>query len=55
MHSGRVKLAHPRTGVMFDSPVPPGSGWPGDPATARTAVADTPAHVASMAAAGQDR
>ena len=33
MHSGRVKLAHPRTGVMFDSPVPPGSGWPGDPAT----------------------
>jgi uracil-DNA glycosylase family 4 len=51
MHSGRVKLAHPRTGVMFDSPVPPGSGWSGDPATARTAVAETPAHVASMAAA----
>jgi uracil-DNA glycosylase family 4 len=51
MHSGRVKLAHPRTGVMFDSPVPPGSGWPGDPATSRTAVAETPAHVASMAAA----
>jgi uracil-DNA glycosylase family 4 len=36
---------------MFDSPVPPGSGWPGDPATSRTAVAETPAHVASMAAA----
>ena len=51
MHSGRVKLAHPRTGVMFDSPVPPGSGWPGDPAPSRTAVAETPAHVASMAAA----
>jgi uracil-DNA glycosylase family 4 len=51
MHSGRVKLAHPRTGVMFDSPVPPGSGWPGDPATSRTAVAETLAHVASMAAA----
>ncbi len=51
MHSGRVKLAHPRTGVMFDSPVPPGSGWPGDPATPRTAVAETPSHVASMAAA----
>ena len=50
MHSGHVKLAHPRTGVMFDSPVPPGSGWPGDPATSRTAVAQTPAHVASMAA-----
>jgi uracil-DNA glycosylase len=51
MHSGGVKLAHPRTGAMFDSPVPPGSGWPGDPATSRTAVAETPAHVASMAAA----
>ena len=51
MHSGHVKLAHPRTGVMFDSPVPPGSGWPGDPASPRTAVAATPAHVVSMAAA----
>ena len=51
MHSGHVKLAHPRTGVMFDSPVAAGSGWPGDPATSRTAVAETPAHVASMAAA----
>jgi uracil-DNA glycosylase family 4 len=49
--SGSVKLAHPRTGVMFDSPVRPGSGWPGDPATSRTAAAKTPAHVASMAAA----
>jgi uracil-DNA glycosylase family 4 len=44
-------MAHPRTGAMFDSPVPPGSGWPGDPATPRTAVADTPAHVVSMASA----
>jgi uracil-DNA glycosylase len=51
MHSGHVKLAHPRTGVMFDSPVPPGTGWPGDPATSHTAVAETPARVASMAAA----
>jgi uracil-DNA glycosylase family 4 len=51
MHSGHVKLAHPRTGAMFDSPVPAGSGWPGDPATSRTAVAETPAHVASLAAA----
>jgi len=51
MQSGRVKLAHPRTGVMFDSPVRPGSGWPGDPATSRTAVAETPAHVVSMAVA----
>jgi uracil-DNA glycosylase family 4 len=46
-----VKLAHPRTGAMFDSPVQPGSGWPGDPATRRTAVADNPAQVASMASA----
>jgi uracil-DNA glycosylase len=46
-----VKLAHPRTGVVFDSPVPPGAGWPGDPAGPRTAVAATPAQVASMAAA----
>lgn len=51
MHSGCVKLAHPRTGEMFDSPVPPGSGWPGDPATSRTAVAETAAQVVSMAAA----
>jgi uracil-DNA glycosylase family 4 len=36
---------------MFDSPVPPGSGWPGDPATSRTALAETPAQVASMAEA----
>jgi uracil-DNA glycosylase family 4 len=51
MHSVGVKLAHPRTGAMFDSPVPAGSGWPGDPATSRTAVARTSAQVASMAAA----
>jgi uracil-DNA glycosylase family 4 len=46
-----MKLAHPRTGAMFDSPVPAGSGWPGDPATPRTAVAQSAAQVASMAAA----
>jgi uracil-DNA glycosylase len=46
-----VKLAHPRTGALFDSPVPPGSGWPGDRATAQTDVADTPAEVAALAAA----
>jgi uracil-DNA glycosylase family 4 len=42
---------HPRTGALFDSPVPPGSGWPGDVATPRTAVATTAAQVATMAAA----
>ena len=50
MHSGTVKLAHPRTGDLFDSPVPPGSGWPGDPATPDTAAAATPEQVAAMAA-----
>jgi uracil-DNA glycosylase family 4 len=48
-----VKLAHPRTGVLFESPVPPGTGWPGDPATARTAVASTPVQVAAMAEAAE--
>ena len=51
MHSRAVTLAHPRTGSLFDSPVPPGSGWPGDPATARTAVASEPAQVTAMARA----
>jgi uracil-DNA glycosylase family 4 len=51
MHSGAVNLAHPRTGALFDSPVPPGTGWPGDPATARTAVASEQAQVAAMAGA----
>jgi uracil-DNA glycosylase family 4 len=38
---------------LFDSPVSPGSGWPGDTATSHTAVAATAAQVASMAAAMQ--
>jgi uracil-DNA glycosylase family 4 len=50
MHSGVVKLAHPRTGKLFDSPVPPGSGWPGDPGTPHTSVATTPEDVAALAA-----
>jgi uracil-DNA glycosylase family 4 len=45
-----VTLAHPRSGEQFDSPVPPGSGWPGDPATPHTPVASTPGDVAVMAA-----
>src|SRR6201985_1839659 len=51
VHSGAVNLAHPRTGALFDSPVPPGSGWPGDPATARTAVAADKPQGAAMPAA----
>jgi uracil-DNA glycosylase len=49
VHSGVVTFAHPRTGALFESPVPPGTGWPGDPATARTAVASVPAQVTTMA------
>jgi uracil-DNA glycosylase family 4 len=45
-----VLLPHPRLGVPFDSPVPPGSGWPDDPATAQTPVASTPDRVAALAA-----
>lgn len=48
--SGVVKLPHPRTGRLFDSPVRPGSGWPGDPATSRTAVAASPGQVTTLAA-----
>jgi uracil-DNA glycosylase family 4 len=47
-------LPHPVTGQPFDSPVPPGSGWPGDPAGPATPVADTAADVARLAAASDD-
>lgn len=54
MHSGAVQLLpHPRTGGRFASPVPAGSGWPGDPATPKTAVAAAAAQVESMAAAAR--
>ncbi|HET8960788.1 uracil-DNA glycosylase [Nocardioides sp.] len=43
-------LPHPATGRSFDSPVPPGSGWPDDPATPQTPVASTPARVRRLAA-----
>ena len=42
---------HPRIGGRFDSPVRPGSGWPGDPATPHTAVARTFAEVSAGAMA----
>lgn len=38
---------------MFASPVPPGSGWPGDPATPDTPIASTPAQVVAMAEAAE--
>jgi uracil-DNA glycosylase len=42
-------LPHPATGDLFSSPVPPGTGWPGDPADADTPVARTPAQVRRLA------
>jgi uracil-DNA glycosylase family 4 len=41
---------HPVTGVPFPSPVPPGTGWPDDPATPTTPVAGSPDEVARIAA-----
>ena len=45
-----VPLPHPLTGQPFPSPVPPGTGWPGDPAAPTTPVADAAAEVAARAA-----
>ncbi len=47
-------LPHPRTGDLFASPVPPGSGWPGDTAEPTTPVATTGADVARVAARAPD-
>ena len=41
---------HPLTGQSFPSPVPPGTGWPEDPATAATPLAKTSAGVRRSAA-----
>ncbi|WP_305094478.1 uracil-DNA glycosylase [Prescottella sp. R16] len=43
-------LPHPGTGVPFASPVPPGTGWPEDPATAETPVARSASDVVESAA-----
>lgn len=45
---------HPLTGEPFASPVPPGSGWPGDPADLGTPVARAPARVQALAAGSPD-
>lgn len=42
-------LPHPATGDLFPSPVPPGTGWPGDPAAPATPVAGTAAAVRRLA------
>jgi uracil-DNA glycosylase len=45
---------HPVTGQPFEAPVPPGSGWPGDPADAATPVARSAADVVRLAASAAD-
>jgi uracil-DNA glycosylase family 4 len=44
-----VPLPHPLTGQLFPSPVPPGTGWPDDPAAPTTPVAEDAADVAGRA------
>jgi uracil-DNA glycosylase len=41
---------HPLTGQLFASPVPPGTGWPEDPASTGTAVATDQQDVQRLAA-----
>lgn len=43
-------LPHPITGDLYPSPVPPGTGWPGDPADAGTPVARSAEDVEALAA-----
>ena len=45
-----VPLPHPLTGELFDSPVPPATGWPEDPGVADAPVARTAVDVAHLAA-----
>ncbi len=45
---------HPVTGALFASPVPPGRGWPGDPADASTPVATSGSDVRRLAAGSMD-
>jgi uracil-DNA glycosylase family 4 len=44
-----MKLPHPLTGELYESPVPPGTGWPEDPAARSTAVAHDAAEVVKLA------
>jgi uracil-DNA glycosylase family 4 len=47
---GVVDLPHPLTGQAFPSPVPPGTGWPEDPAAPGTRVARSDGGVRRLAA-----
>lgn len=44
-------LPHPITGEPFESPVPPGTGWPDDPAAPDTPIARTAAQVRRLSRA----
>jgi len=44
-------MRHPVTGVEFESPVPPGTGWPEDPAAPDTPVAHDATDVERLALA----
>lgn len=46
-------LPHPGTGEPFPTPVPPGSGWPEDPARPRTRAARDAEQVESLAASAR--
>ena len=46
---------HPVTGQLFASPVPPGTGWPGDPAPAGSRPARSAAGVRRQAAGARDQ
>ncbi|WP_166133541.1 uracil-DNA glycosylase [Nocardioides ochotonae] len=50
-----VPLPHPATGELHPSPVPAGTGWPGDPARPETPVATTAAGVRRLAAGARAR
>ncbi|HET8559407.1 MAG TPA: uracil-DNA glycosylase [Marmoricola sp.] len=45
-----AELPHPLTGQPFPSPVPPGTGWPDDPAAQDTPVAHDAEEVGTLAA-----
>lgn len=49
-----MQLPHPITGDLFDSPVPPGTGWPDDPATAGTPMAEDAGDVRRLAGTALD-
>ena len=49
-----VLLPHPVTGDLFPSPVPPGTGWPDDPAPADTPVAESASDVVRLADGAAD-